>query len=407
MAILITGAAGYIGSHTCVRLLEAGYTIVAYDNLCNADASSLDRVKQITGKDFPFYPADVRDADALGAAFAAHKIDAVVHFAGLKAVGESVREPLLYYDNNVNGTVTLCRAMARAGCRRMVFSSSATVYGDVSVPGHAVACREDMPTGAVTNPYGRTKYIIEEILKDICAADPAFCAVLLRYFNPAGAHQSGLLGESPRGEPNNLMPRLVKAAAGEWARLTVFGDDYDTPDGTGVRDYIHVDDLAKGHVLALGYALADAGDTGAGERAQTAGTGTSAGAAFIDRISAGAAAPTDAQADARTPVYPGVSIFNLGTGRGASVLELIHTFERETGVPVPYEMLPRRPGDAGAVVADVSKARAVLGFNAEKTLADMCRDSWNFAQKNADMCRDSGNFVQMDKKAGAGMGEPM
>ncbi len=332
MAILITGGCGYIGSHTCIELLAAGYDIVVVDNYYNAKPEALRRVQELAGKSFPFYECDIRDADGLRRVFREHAIDAVIHFAGLKAVGESVQKPLEYYDNNVGGTVTLCQVMAEFGCKRIVFSSSATVYG----MNNPSPLREDMPTGAVTNPYGRTKYVIEEILKDVCVSDPQWTAVLLRYFNPIGAHESGRIGEDPNGIPNNLMPYISQVAIGRLPQLSVFGDDYDTPDGTGVRDYIHVVDLATGHVKAVDYAL---GHTGA-------------------------------------------EVFNLGTGVGYSVLDLVKAFEKANGVPVPYVIAPRRPGDIATCYSDPSKAQKVLGWKAVHNVEDMCRDSWRWQSQN-------------------------
>ncbi len=332
MAILITGGCGYIGSHTCIEMLKAGYDIVVLDNYYNAKPEALRRAKELAGKDFPFYECDIRDADGLQKIFSAHQIDAVIHFAGLKAVGESVSKPMEYYDNNVGGTVTLCEVMAKNGCKRMVFSSSATVYG----MNNPSPLREEMPTGAVTNPYGRTKYIIEEILQDICVSDPDWSVVLLRYFNPIGAHDSGRIGEDPNGIPNNLMPYISQVAIGKLPKLSVFGDDYDTPDGTGVRDYIHVVDLAKGHVKAVDYALKTTG----------------------------------------------ADVFNLGTGIGYSVLDLVKAFEKANGVEVPYMISPRRPGDIATCYSDPSKAAKVLGWKAEKTIEDMCRDSWRWQSQN-------------------------
>ena len=332
MAILITGGCGYIGSHTCIELLAAGYDIVVVDNYYNAKPEALRRVQELACKSFPFYECDIRDADGLRRVFREHAIDAVIHFAGLKAVGESVQKPLEYYDNNVGGTVTLCQVMAEFGCKRIVFSSSATVYG----MNNPSPLREDMPTGAVTNPYGRTKYVIEEILKDVCVSDPQWTAVLLRYFNPIGAHESGRIGEDPNGIPNNLMPYISQVAIGRLPQLSVFGDDYDTPDGTGVRDYIHVVDLATGHVKAVDYAL---GHTGA-------------------------------------------EVFNLGTGVGYSVLDLVKAFEKANGVPVPYVIAPRRPGDIATCYSDPSKAQKVLGWKAVHNVEDMCRDSWRWQSQN-------------------------
>ena len=332
MAILITGGCGYIGSHTCIELLAAGYDIVVVDNYYNAKPEALRRVQELAGKSFPFYECDIRDADGLRRVFREHAIDAVIHFAGLKAVGESVQKPLEYYDNNVGGTVTLCQVMAEFGCKRIVFSSSATVYG----MNNPSPLREDMPTGAVTNPYGRTKYVIEEILKDVCVSDPQWTAVLLRYFNPIGARESGRIGEDPNGIPNNLMPYISQVAIGRLPQLSVFGDDYDTPDGTGVRDYIHVVDLATGHVKAVDYAL---GHTGA-------------------------------------------EVFNLGTGVGYSVLDLVKAFEKANGVPVPYVIAPRRPGDIATCYSDPSKAQKVLGWKVVHNVEDMCRDSWRWQSQN-------------------------
>ena len=332
MAILITGGCGYIGSHTCLEMLAAGYDIVVLDNYYNAKPEALHRVQALAGKSFPFYECDIRDADGLRPIFRENQIDAVIHFAGLKAVGESVKKPLAYYDNNVGGTVTLCQVMAEAGCKRMIFSSSATVYG----MNNPSPLREDMPTGAVTNPYGRTKYIIEEILKDTCASDEEWSAVLLRYFNPIGAHESGQIGEDPNGIPNNLMPYISQVAIGKLPRLSVYGDDYDTHDGTGVRDYIHVVDLAVGHVKAVEYAL---GHTGA-------------------------------------------EAFNLGTGIGYSVLDIVNAFKQANGVDVPYVIAPRRAGDIATCYSDPGKAQRVLGWKAEHDLTAMCRDSWRWQSQN-------------------------
>ena len=332
MAILITGGCGYIGSHTCIELTKAGYDIVVIDNYYNAKPEALHRTRELCGVDFPFYECDIRDAAGLRAVFAAHKIDAVIHFAGLKAVGESVHKPLEYFDNNVGGTVTLCQVMRECGCKRMVFSSSATVYG----MHNPSPLDETMPIGGVTNPYGRTKWMIEQILDDLCASDPEWSAVLLRYFNPIGAHESGRIGEDPNGIPNNLMPYISQVAVGKLPELAVFGDDYDTPDGTGVRDYIHVVDLARGHVKAVEYALA----------------------------------------------HTGAEPINLGTGRGYSVLELVNTFQNVNGVPVPYRIAPRRAGDIATCYSDPTKAALVLGWKAELDLAAMCRDSWRWQSQN-------------------------
>ncbi len=332
MAILITGGCGYIGSHTVIEMVKAGYDMVVLDNFYNSKPEALRRTRELAGRDFPFYECDIRDADGLRRIFNEQKIDAVIHFAGLKAVGESVQKPLEYYDNNVGGTVTLCQVMAQAGCKRMVFSSSATVYG----MNNPSPLREDMPTGAVTNPYGRTKYVIEEILKDVCVSDKDWSVVLLRYFNPIGAHESGRIGEDPNGIPNNLMPYITQVAIGKLSKLSVFGDDYDTHDGTGVRDYIHVVDLAAGHVKAVDYAL---GHTGA-------------------------------------------EVFNLGTGNGYSVLDLVHAFEKASGVTIPYVIAPRRAGDIATCYSDPSKAERMLGWKAVHGIDDMCRDSWRWQSNN-------------------------
>ena len=331
MAILITGGCGYIGSHTCIELVKAGYDIVVLDNLYNAKPEALRRVEELCGRRLPFYKVDIRDEAGLRRVFQENDIDVVIHFAGLKAVGESVEKPLLYFDNNVGGTVTLCRVMSEYGCKRIVFSSSATVYGNVPVP-----YREDQPTGDVTNPYGRTKYMVEEILKDLCASDPEWSAVLLRYFNPIGAHESGRIGEDPNGIPNNLMPYILQVAVGRLPKLSVFGDDYPTPDGTGVRDYIHVVDLALGHVKAAEYAMA----------------------------------------------HTGAEAINLGTGSGSSVMELVHAFEGAYGRPLPYVIAPRRAGDLPAYYADAQKAKELLGWVATRDIHDMCRDSWRWQSEN-------------------------
>lgn len=331
MKILVTGGAGFIGSHTCVELLEAGFEIVVFDNFYNSDETAIQNIKKITGKEFPFYCCDMTDPQALEAIFAAHRFDAVIHFAGYKAVGESVQKPLMYYQNNIYGTLCLLEVMARHQVKRIVFSSSATVYGTPET----VPIREDFPL-SVTNPYGRTKLMIEEILRDLWISDPEWSIVLLRYFNPVGAHQSALLSENPKGIPNNIMPRIMKVALKEEPYLTVFGDDYATKDGTGVRDYIHVVDLAKGHVKALEYAAA----------------------------------------------HHTAEAFNLGTGNGYSVLELIHTFEQVNGVSVPYHIVERRPGDVAECYADPSKAHDVLHWQAERSLSEMCRDIFRTAEKS-------------------------
>lgn len=333
MSILVTGGAGYIGSHTCVELLNAGKEIVVLDNFVNSKPEALKRIRQITGKDFKFYEADLLDKAGVERVFEQNQIDAVIHFAGLKAVGESCRIPLRYYHNNLTGTLVLCEVMAAHGCKKIVFSSSATVYGMEN----PVPFREDMPLPhAATNPYGTTKLYIEQILTDLWKADPAWSVALLRYFNPIGAHPSGLIGEDPRGVPNNLMPYISQTAIGRLECLNVFGDDYDTPDGTGVRDYIHVMDLARGHVSAIAYMAAHTGE----------------------------------------------SIFNLGTGRGYSVLEMVHAFEAANHVHVPYRIAPRRAGDLPTVYACPDKSARVLGWHADYSLEDMCRDSWRWQTQN-------------------------
>lgn len=329
--ILVTGGAGFIGSHTCVEFLENGYEVVVLDNLCNAKEESIRRIEKITGKSVTFCKADIRDEAAVRAVFSAHEIEAVVHFAGLKAVGESVEKPLAYYENNINGTFVLLKVMQEFGCKTIVFSSSATVYG----MHNPVPYVEGMPTSA-TNPYGYTKVMIEQILHDICAADPEFRVVALRYFNPIGAHKSGLIGEDPNGIPNNLLPYIGQVAVGKLQQLSVFGDDYDTPDGTGVRDYIHVVDLAKGHVCAIAYA-------------QT---------------------------------HTGFMPINLGTGNGVSVLEMVHAYEKACGHALNYRIAPRRAGDIASSYADASRAKELLGWEAHETLETMCADSWRFMQQN-------------------------
>ncbi len=332
MTVLVTGGAGYIGSHTCVELLEQGMDVVVIDNLVNSSAKSLDRVEQITGKRLAFYQEDVRDRAALDRIFEKHDIGCAIHFAGLKAVGESVSMPLEYYDNNLFSTVTLCEAMRDHGVKNIVFSSSATVY----TGGDEMPLRESSPTGMCTNPYGWTKYMSEQIMRDMAFADRDWSVVLLRYFNPIGAHPSGLIGEDPRGIPNNLLPYISQVAIGRRDHLTVYGDDYDTPDGTGVRDYIHVVDLARGHAAAINYMLGHRGE----------------------------------------------SVFNLGTGHGCSVLEMVKTFERVNGVRVPYVIAERRPGDLATVYASPDKSAELLGWRAEYGLEEMCRDTWNWQMKN-------------------------
>ncbi len=332
MNILVTGGAGYIGSHTCLELLQSGFGVVVVDNLCNSNPKSLDRVEALTGKKLRFYEGDVRDEALLRRIFAENEISAVIHFAGLKAVGESVSQPWRYYDNNLNSTLVLTKVMEEAGVQRIIFSSSATVYsGDNEMP-----LREDSRTGGCTNPYGWTKYMTEQILSGMAHADEKWSVVLLRYFNPIGAHESGQIGEDPRGIPNNLMPYITQVAIGRRERLSVYGDDYDTPDGTGVRDYIHVVDLAKGHVAAVAYVTA----------------------------------------------HQGCEVFNLGTGTGYSVLDMVKAFEKANGVAVPYQIVGRRPGDLATCYADPGKSARVLGWRAEKSLEDMCRDSWNWQSKN-------------------------
>ena len=333
MAILITGGAGYIGSSTCIELLNAGEEIVIADNFSNSKPAALDRIKEITGADFKFYKADMREEDALEEIFEQNDIREVIHFAGLKAVGESVEKPLMYYDNNVAGTVNLLKKMSAHGVKRMVFSSSATVYGAPK----SVPIKEDFPL-STTNPYGATKLMIEDILRDVCFADKDFSAALLRYFNPIGAHQSGRIGENPNGIPNNIMPRLLNVALGKQPYMTVYGDDYPTKDGTGVRDYLHVTDLAAGHLAALNWVRKN----------------------------------------------KGAEAFNLGTGTGYSVLDIIHALERAIGREIPFKVTPRRPGDVHECYADASKALKVLGWKAHKNLEDMCADAWNFARNNPD-----------------------
>ena len=332
MKVLVTGGAGYIGSHTCLELLESGYEVVVIDNLCNSSAKSLERVQELTGKSLAFYEGDVRDEALLKTIFAHHKIGCVIHFAGLKAVGESVAQPWRYYDNNLNTTLVLTKVMEEVGMKKMIFSSSATVYtADNEMP-----LRENSRTGNCTNPYGWTKYMTEQILSGMAFADHGWGVVLLRYFNPIGAHESGQIGEDPRGVPNNLMPYITQVAVGRREKLSVFGNDYDTHDGTGVRDYIHVVDLAKGHVAAVKFVAE----------------------------------------------YSGCEVFNLGTGAGYSVLDMVNTFVEVNEVPVPYAITDRRPGDIAVCYADPAKSEQLLGWKAGKTLADMCRDSWNWQSKN-------------------------
>lgn len=329
--ILITGGAGYIGSHTAVELLKNGEELVIVDNFSNSSPEVLEKIKKITGKDFKFYELDLLDEEKLDNVFKENKIEAVIHFAGLKAVGESVEKPIEYYHNNITGTLVLLKTMKKYNCKKIVFSSSATVYGNPQ----KLPIAEDSPL-STTNPYGSTKLMIEQILQDVAVADKDFCIAILRYFNPIGAHESGLIGEVPNGIPNNIMPYIMKVAKGEYKELTIFGDDYPTKDGTGVRDYIHVVDLSKGHLKAL------------------------------DKIRKEA----------------GVKIYNLGTGNGYSVLELVKNFEKVNNVKVNYKIGPRRPGDISACYADPRKAEKELGWKAEKGIEEMLKDSWNFVNKN-------------------------
>ncbi|MFR8002324.1 MAG: UDP-glucose 4-epimerase GalE [Hydrogeniiclostridium sp.] len=335
MKVLITGGAGFIGSHTCVELLEKGVEIVVMDNFCNSTPEAVEAIKTITGKDFPFYECDMLDYAGFKKIFDENKLDAVIHFAGLKAVGESVQKPLEYYHNNLEGTLNLLRLMREYGVKKLVFSSSATVYG----MNNPVPFREDMPIGGTTNPYGTTKFFIEQILQDLAFADPTWKIALLRYFNPVGAHESGLIGENPRGIPNNLMPYIVRVAAGQLEKLSVYGDDYPTPDGTGVRDYIHVCDLAAGHLKALEQ---------------------------LEHIE-------------------GARAWNLGTGHGSSVLEVVHAFEKASGKKVPYVIAPRRAGDIAECYADVTRAKEELHWEAKCSLEKMCADSWNYIVKSQQM----------------------
>ncbi len=331
MNLLVTGGTGYIGSHTCVELLSRGHGVVIADNLCNSDIRTLDAIEKIAGVRPKFYRADMLDKDALETVFSENSIDAVIHFAGLKAVGESVQKPLEYYHNNLTGTLHLLEVMRKHGCKKIIFSSSATVYG---VP-ERVPIREDFPTQECTNPYGSTKLFLEHILSDLQKAEPDWTVVLLRYFNPIGAHPSGLIGDNPSGIPNNLMPYVTRAAKGVLKELSVFGNDYPTPDGTGIRDYIHVCDLAEGHVAAM-----------------------------------------------KCLETPGRFVYNLGTGKGYSVLDIIHAFEKATGVKVPYRIAPRRPGDTAECWSDPSKAERELGWKAVRSLEDMCASAWKFEQNN-------------------------
>lgn len=339
MRILVTGGAGYIGSHTCVELLERGHDVVVVDNLCNSSEVSLERVKQITGKAATFYKVDLLDKNALEEVFDQEHIDAVIHFAGLKAVGESVAKPLEYYHNNITGTLVLCDVMRDHGVKKIIFSSSATVYGDPAF----VPITEECPKGAITNPYGQTKAMLEQILTDLHTADPEWSVILLRYFNPVGAHKSGLIGEDPAGIPNNLTPYITQVAVGKLKEVGVFGNDYDTPDGTGVRDYIHVVDLAVGHVKAL------------------------------DKMAAS---------------DPEVRIYNLGTGQGFSVLQMIEAFKKASGKEIPYAIKPRRAGDIAQCYADAALAKKELGWVAERGIDEMCQDSWRWQSQNPNGYRE-------------------
>ncbi|OQY20304.1 MAG: UDP-glucose 4-epimerase GalE [Desulfobacteraceae bacterium 4572_35.1] len=332
MVVLVTGGAGYIGSHTVVELLKSGYDVVVLDNLSNSSAESLLRVEKITGRKLEFVHADIRERRKLDELFRQYDFSAVIHFAGLKAVGESVAEPLRYYDNNVGGTITLCQAMEAAGVFRLVFSSSATVYGEPE----QMPILENFTVGGVTNPYGRSKWIIEQVLEDLSCADPRWSIALLRYFNPVGAHESGMIGEDPDGVPNNLLPYITQVAVGRLQQLSVFGDDYSTKDGTGVRDYIHVCDLASGHVKALD---------------------------FLEN-------------------HNGAQVWNLGTGHGYSVLDMVHAFEEVSGCKVDYKIEPRRTGDIGECWSDPSKARRELGWQAQRSLHTMMADAWRWQQQN-------------------------
>lgn len=332
MRILVSGGAGYIGSHTCLQLLNQGHEVVVFDNLSNSSEESLKRVQQLTGKEIKFYQADMLDEAAINAIFDQESIDAVIHFAGLKAVGESVAKPLEYYHNNITGTLILCDAMRKHGVKKIIFSSSATVYGDPAF----IPITEECPKGKCTNPYGQTKSMLEEMLIDIQKADPEWSVILLRYFNPVGAHESGMIGEDPAGIPNNLTPYITQVAVGKLKEVGVFGNDYDTPDGTGVRDYIHVMDLADGHVMAL----------------------------------------------KKFEETPAVHIYNLGTGHGYSVLDMIKAFSKAVGKEIPYVIKERRPGDIATCYADPAKAKRELGWEAKRGIDEMCADGWRWQSKN-------------------------
>lgn len=351
MAILVTGGAGFIGSHTCVELLEAGYEVVVIDNLVNSSPKSLERVEEITGKKLKFYEVDCIDRRGLEKVFSSEKIEAVIHFAGLKAVGESVYKPLEYYHNNITGTLVLCEVMRKHGCRNIVFSSSATVYGDPAF----VPITEDCPMGKITNPYGRTKGMLEQILRDLHTADEGWSVMLLRYFNPIGAHESGRIGENPRGIPNNLLPYITQVAVGKLVCLGVFGNDYDTEDGTCVRDYIHVVDLADGHVKALEKMLRE---------------------------------------------KPDVRVYNLGTGVGYSVLDVIHAFEKANELKINYVFKERRAGDVARCYADPKKAKLELGWTAKRDLEQMCRDSWRWQKNNPQGFEEDKTDVIIRKESG-------
>lgn len=332
MTILVTGGAGFIASHTNVELLNEGYEVIVMDNLCNSSKESIKRVEDITGKKIKFYETDMRDLAGLHTIFSENRIDVIIHFAGLKAVGESCEKPYEYYDNNITGTLNIIKMMKQYDVKKIVFSSSATVYGEPET----VPITEEAKVGGVTNPYGRTKFMLEEILSDIQKADPSFDVALLRYFNPIGAHESGMIGEAPNGIPNNLLPYVAKVAAGVLEKVNVFGDDYPTPDGTGVRDYIHVVDLARGHVCAV----------------------------------------------KKLMEHPGLVVYNLGTGIGYSVLEIIQNFEKACGKKIPYVIAPRRPGDIPTCYSDPSKAERELGWKAEYGIDKMCEDTWRWQSKN-------------------------
>ena len=338
MAILVTGGAGFIGSHTCVELQESGYDVVVLDNLCNSSEKSLERVEAITGKKVTFYKGDILDRDILGRILEKEDIECCIHFAGLKAVGESVQKPWEYYYNNISGTLTLVDEMRKHGVKNIIFSSSATVYGDPA----QIPITEECPKGQCTNPYGWTKSMMEQIMTDLQKAHPEWNVILLRYFNPVGAHKSGRIGEDPKGIPNNLMPYISQVAVGKLERLGVFGDDYDTPDGTGVRDYIHVVDLARGHVKAINYIFTN----------------------------------------------PGLDIINLGTGVGYSVLDMVKAFAKACGKEIPYEIKPRREGDIAMCYADPAKAARVLGWKAERGLEEMCEDTWRWQSQNPNGYKD-------------------